>query len=77
MTGIKQSKEQKKDATLYRAVEEGLTETTNEQRPKDQTTWNLGEKCSRSREQQAQRSWGRNVPGAREESKEARAAGVD
>lgn len=28
MTTIKQSKEQKKDATLYRAVEERLTEET-------------------------------------------------
>lgn len=44
MKRIKQSKGQKKAATLYRAVKEGLAEATGEQKPEDQTTWTLGEK---------------------------------
>lgn len=60
-------------ALLHRAVEEGITEETHKQRPKDQIMWHLGEKRSRSREH-AQRSWECDVPGGWEESKEVRAA---
>lgn len=58
MKRTKQGKGQKKDATFYGAVEEGLTKALNtlKQRPEEQTMWNLGKKCSRQREQQTQRS---------------------
>lgn len=45
MKRIKQDEGQEKDATLYRAATEGLTEGTFEQRPEDQRTRNLEEKC--------------------------------
>lgn len=47
MGRIKQSKVQKKEAALYRAAEEGLTQATFEQKPENQTMLNLGEKYSR------------------------------
>lgn len=45
MKRIKQGEGQEEDATLHRAVREGLTEATFEQIPEDQTTQNLGKKC--------------------------------
>lgn len=50
MKRMQQGEGQGKDATLYKAVREGLMEATYEQRPEDQTTQNLGEACPMQRE---------------------------
>lgn len=77
MKRIKQGKGQKKDATLCRAVEEGLAEATFDQRPKGTerpSHEESGRKVFQAEEQQTQRPCSKSVPSECEKIEEARVA---